>query len=345
MLGGIHRFYGRPGKSETGLILEEIHEPKAVLPARFAPMVYASTLLTHLSGGSAGREGAAIQISASLCDRISNRFKLEPQERRTLLIAGISSGFGAAIGTPFAGILFGLEVIRRHGLNLRSFLHASTATFIASVIAKILPVPHLDLPRIDLKKIHLDLKATLILLISPLCFTLLVRGFFLTTHTLEKGLARMFPKPAVRGFAGGLTLLLFFMILPLDSYQGLGVEGITRAFENSAPLEAPVLKLLITALTLASGFKGGEFIPLFFIGATAGSALQGLAGLDPALLAALGCVSVFGAAAKTPFACMVLAVELFGLPILPYAVVSILGTTLLSGKNSLYHRRAEGSEK
>ncbi|NDG85178.1 MAG: hypothetical protein EBX52_09110 [Proteobacteria bacterium] len=131
-------------------------------------------------------------------------------------------------------------------------------------------------------------------------------------------------------------MLFLFAWHPLSDYQGLGIAGLVGSFHSAATPLAPVLKLLLTALTLAAGFKGGEFVPLFFIGATAGSALGGIAGIDPAIPAALGCVSVFGAAAKTPLTCMVLAVELFGIQAAPLAVISILATSLFSGEKSLY---------
>jgi len=338
LLGLIHRFYGKSGKTDTGLILEEIHSPTAALPLRFAPLVYLSTLFTQFAGGSAGREGAAVQISASVCDQLSHRRSLDPAERKTLLISGVSAGFGAAIGAPFAGILFGFEVIRRHGLNIRSFLHVSTATMIAVLIARILPVNHLLLPHFGIAGISSRPAALITLALSPAVFALLVRVFFAANHAFVSLLGRVPGNPVFRGFAGGTLLLLLFSWQPLDAYQGLGIEGLIESFHSAAAPSAPVLKLLLTALTLAAGFKGGEFVPLFFAGATAGSALGGIAGIDPSVLAALGCVSVFGAAAKTPFTCMVLAVELFGIGIAPFAVTGILLTSLLSGKKSLYTR-------
>jgi H+/Cl- antiporter ClcA len=336
ILGWTHSFYGRAGKTDTGLILDEVREPIKTLPLQFAPLVYLSTLLTQFGGGSVGREGAAVQISASLCDQVSRKFKLDVSERKTLLIAGISAGFGAAIGTPFSGVLFGFELFGKREIKLRTFVHVLTATTIAFVISKWLPVPHLDLPHFDPQELHRDAGSIAAFILSPILFGLLVRSFFGANYFFKMILARASRHPPLRGFIGGTLLLILFKLFPLASYEGLGIRGILEAFQTPASPWAAPIKLLLTALTLASGFKGGEFIPLFFIGATAGSSLQGLAGLHPTLLASLGCISMFGGAAKTPLACTLLAIELFGLSIAPFALFVVLGTRFLSGKKNLY---------
>ena len=335
-LGWLHRFYGDENKSDTDLILKEIRSPDRTLPAKFAPLVYCSTLLTQWVGGSAGREGAAVQISASLCDQLTRKFDLDQIERRTLLIASMSAGFGAAVGTPLSGFLFGLELNRKSGLTLRSIFHVLTATVIAFVISRVLPVPHFEFPAFDPEKMQGDIRSIALLVVSPILFALLVRGFLGSTHFFKFALRRISHHPSVRGFIGGLLLLFLFRFFPLDPFQGLGVSGIMESFQAPSPYWVPIVKLLLTALTLASGFKGGEFVPLVFIGASAGSALQSSAGLHPTLLASLGCVSLFGGAAKVPFTCIALAIELFGLPIAPFAAFAVLGTGLLSGKKTLY---------
>jgi H+/Cl- antiporter ClcA len=221
-------------------------------------------------------------------------------------------------------------------LNPRSFFHVLTATTIAFVISKLLPVPHLELPHFEYSELHGTVRSIATLALSPIFFALLVRAFFGTTHFFKWGLQQISPRAEVRGFLGGMLLLVLFKLFPLDLYQGLGIEGIVESFTTPSPAWTPILKLLLTAITLASGFKGGEFVPLFFIGASAGSALQGFAGLHPTLLASLGCVSLFGGAAKTPITCILLAIELFGLPIAPFALFAVVATWGLSGKKTLY---------
>jgi H+/Cl- antiporter ClcA len=343
LVGWAHRYYGKSGITETGLILEEIHQPMKTLPAPFAPLVYASTLLSHLVGASAGREGAAVQISTAISDQLSRSKKVSEADRKEILILGLCSGFAGAIGTPWAAIIFGFELVRKKPIRPILVLQSAISVGIALMITRLLHVSHFEFNSFTIRPdapLKLILKALLWTLIAIPFFVFIVRGFFMSTHGIKSALDRITLNPAYRGLMGGALLAGLFWIFPLQLFQGLGIGVIQDAMIASQVWTTPLFKMGLTALTLASGFKGGEFIPLFFMGATTGRLVDRYSGMESMLLPALGCVSVFGAAAKTPITCCVLAIELFGWKIAPFALVSVFLTYLLSGPRSLYHEKS-----
>ncbi len=334
LIGWLFHHYGQPISGGTSLILDEIHDPKNTLPIRMAPLILIGTLLTHLFGGSAGREGTAVQISAALSDQLSRLVHITPQERKVLLIAGAGAGFGAAIGVPLAGAIFGMEISHKGRFRIVALTQCVIASFSATYFAAILGAPHTVYPHI-LAPLF-TLKTLAIIALSGLAFGLAARGFIALTHGIEWLQTRFIPYPPLRPAIGGALLAVFFVTEHAYRYAGLGLPVISHALQSPGSILDPLIKLGVTALTIGSGFKGGEFIPLVFIGTTLGSALSVILPVSVQLLAGVGFVAVFAAAANAPIACAIMAIELFGIGIAPYVIVACLCACLVSGQRRIY---------
>lgn len=333
-IGWVYHRYGREISAGHNLILDEIHNPQKVIPISMAPLILLSTVITHLFGGSAGREGTAVQMGASLSDQLSRIFKVESQERKILLVAGAGAGFGAAIGTPFAGVIFGMEVIRVGRLKIFAWLECLVASLTAYGVSRILQAPHSVFPAIEAAPF--DLKIFLFVAGAGIIFGLTANFFARLTHLIEKIETKFISYSPLKPFFGGILLILFYLAEGSYRYVGLGIPYIQESLVHPATFSDPIFKLAFTALTIGSGFKGGEFIPLVFIGATLGSALSLWLPVSFSLLAAVGFAAVFAGAANTPIACTVMAIEIFGWPIAPYALVACFVSYCFSGKKGIY---------
>ncbi len=339
-LGGLLSgyLYWRLGKNAAGgstLIIEAVHDPEKVVPFRMAPLILVGTVLTHLFGGSAGREGAAVQMSASLSAQLSRWFHIRPEEKKILLMAGTGAGFGATVGAPWAGFIFGLEVIRlRGGERFVAVLECWVASFFAYSMTRFIHAPHLHLPKIALPEFQLP--TLLGVVVAGLCFGLVARAFVLCTHFIQNRL-KLFPLFPPLGVAGmGMLLPVLYLWEGSLRYAGLGSSVIQQAFESKLSIVDPFYKLVFTALTVGGGFKGGEFVPLVFMGATLGNVLGQWLALPTSFVAALGYVAVFGGAAKTPLACTCLAIELFGGSIGLYALIACGVSFWVAGDHGIY---------
>ncbi len=327
-------YFGQEVGRGNNLILDEIHDPQNTVPFRMAPFILIGTLVTHLFGGSAGREGTAVQMGASLSDQLSRLFHLSREERKLLLMAGAGAGFGAAIGTPLAGAIFGMEVIRHGRLQFFAWTECLIAAFVGYGITRLLHAPHTHYPHLIVT--NWSLKTWAVIALSGVAFGLAARLFVLTTHAIEWFHKRYISYPPFRPFLGGLVLVGIFFGADALRYAGLGLPIILQAFNLPSEIYDPFSKLVLTAITLGSGFKGGEFIPLVFIGTTLGSAIGGLLNVSFPVLAAVGFASVFGAAAKTPWACAIMAVELFGIQVAPYVFLGCFISYWASGNHGIY---------
>lgn len=321
----------------THLILDEIHDPKKVLPLQMVPLILGSTLLTHLVGGSAGREGTAVQMSASLGDQLARVFSLSVKERRTLLVAATGAGFGAAVGAPWAGVFFGMEVLSIGRMKIDLFLQSALASFTAFSVTKFLAVPHFDFLKIE--SVTLSWKLIFAVLGVGLVCGLMAKGFVHLVHAIEKVCGRLIQSTAWRPFWGGILLVILFSLGENNRYMGLGLEVIKQAIDSPASWQDPVLKAALTGLTLGSGFKGGEFIPLVMIGATTGSFLSLVLPAATATLSAVGFAATFAGAAHAPIACSIMAAELFGWALFPYALMTCLLSFWVSGHKGIYKTR------
>ncbi|MEO6419423.1 MAG: chloride channel protein [Polyangiaceae bacterium] len=343
--------YERWGKSIGGgnnLILDSIHEDSPQVPFRMAPMVLIGTVLTHLFGGSAGREGTAVQMGASLADEISHRFGVSKETRRQLLAAGIAGGFGSVFGTPVAGAIFGLEVVCVGRMEYDALLPALVAAVVGDFVTRHLGVVHTAYPTAPYVALTASVLAKLCVI--AVAMALATVAFIELTHRLKGFLERRIKRLPLRMFAGGLAVVVMWKLIGTSDYLGLGVPTILRAFTDPRlPAYAFAAKIVFTAVTLASGFLGGEVTPLFFIGATLGSVVARVLGLPIELGAGVGLAAVFAAGANTPVALSIMAVELLGGFAFPHVMIVSVLAYLLSGSRGIYpsqriRRRKHGGD-
>lgn len=335
VVGAIYERLGGPIKTGNNLVIDTVHDSGPQIPLRMAPMVLVGTVLTHLFGGSAGREGTAVQMGASLADWITHSFGLDTQLRRQILAAGVAAGFGSVFGTPVAGAVFGLEFVVLGRIEYAALAPALVASVVGDMTTRALGIVHTTYPRAA------ELPLTPILLAKWLVFAgavaLTTTVFIELTHAIKVVSEARLRRLPVRMFVGGIVVVAMWQIVGDDTYLGLGVPTIVRAFSDpSLPAYAFALKLVFTAVTLGAGFLGGEVTPLFFVGAALGSALAVPLDLPLGTAAGVGIAAVFAAASNTPLALSVMAAELLGVSILPHvAIVSVLAY-LMTGHRSIY---------
>ncbi|HEV2645967.1 MAG TPA: voltage-gated chloride channel family protein [Acidobacteriaceae bacterium] len=343
LVGYLYRHLGSSVEAGNNLILEEIHNPTATIPLRMTPLILLGTFLTHLFGGSAGREGTAIQTGASLADQLTRPLHLSPSDRRILLMAGISAGFGSVFGTPLAGAIFGLEVLAFGSVSYEALAPCFIAAFIADLTTRAWGVQHTiyrvtETPPMNLRGIVYSMAAGLVFGITAMVFSK-------ATHSVTRLFRRLIAHPPLRPFAGGILVCLAVFATGTTKYIGLGIPTILAAFHTRLPPYDFAAKMLFTIVTLGSGFKGGEVTPLFYIGSTLGNALSGILPLPPSLLAGMGFAAVFAGAANTPIASTLLAVELFGAEAGAYAGIACVISYLFSGHSGIYQAQRVGKSK
>ena len=333
-IGLVYERFGTPIKGGSNLVIDTIHDDGPELPLRMAPMVLLGTVLTHLFGGSAGREGTAVQMGASLTDFFAQRLRLRSPLRRQLLAAGAAGGFGSVFGTPLAGAVFGLEFVVLGRVEYAALVPALVASVVGDFTTRSLGIVHTAYPPAPV------LSLTPLVLLKWLIFAaaaaLVTVAFIELTHFIKKrGEARL--RLPWRLLLGGAAVLALWKAVGTSDYLGLGVPGIVRAFSDPAyPAGAFALKLLFTAVTLGAGFLGGEVTPLFFVGAALGNVLARLLGLPLGLGAGVGLAAVFAAASNTPLALSLMAVELLGGSVLPHVAIVSVVAYALTGNRSIY---------
>ncbi|MBB4145878.1 DUF190 domain-containing protein [Rhizobium lemnae] len=345
--------YGRfGGTAEAGnnLIVDQIHEPGGGVPLRMAPFVLVSTVLTHLVGGSAGREGTAVQLGGSIASALAKLFKLSNADIRILLMAGIAAGFGAVFGTPIAGAIFALEVLTIGRMQYEALLPALMAAIVADWTCHAWGIGHIQyhiayLSNSDIGgAFNLDGWLLAKVSLAGVIFGLVAHLFAEASHDLSALLKKVIRYAPLRPVLAGLVLIGLTYLLGTRAYLGLGVWSPDPADPTILGFFRPdhvdywswLWKALFTIITLSAGFKGGEVTPLFFIGAGLGSALGGLLGAPVDLMAGLGFVAVFAGATNTPLACMVMGIELFGATHGVYIATACFLAYLFSGHSSIY---------
>lgn len=335
VIGWIYEKFGDSIKAGNNLVIDTIHDDGPEIPLRMAPMVLIGTVLTHLFGGSAGREGTAVQMGASLADWIAHRLKLSGALRRQLLAAGVAGGFGSVFGTPIAGAIFGLEFIVLGRIQYAALLPALIASIVGDMTTRACGIEHTYYS----SAAFVPLTALLLAkwLVFALAVALVSTVFIELIHFLKRHGERVIPRLPVRMFFGGIAVVSLWQLIGTSEYLGLGIPMILRAFEDpSLEAHAFALKLLLTAVTLGAGFLGGEVTPLFFVGATLGNVLARQMGIPIELGAGVGMAAVFAAASNTPLALSIMAVELVGANIFPHAAIVCVVAYLLSGHRSIY---------
>ena len=311
IIGLGYHYWGKSVVKGNNLLLEEYENPQKIIPLKMAPLVLFGTLITHLFGGSAGREGTAIQMGGAIADQFTKLFQLDASERKTILILGISAGFASIFGTPLAGALFALEVVYFSKINFKSIFLSFLVAYIAYFTVELWHVKHTPYAIPFLPENNFTTLFWVILV--SILFGLAAMLFSRSTHFWGHLFSKTISFPPLRPFVGGCFIALAVYFIGTTKYIGLGVPMIVDAFSNPNASYDFLLKILFTGFTLGAGFKGGEVTPLFFVGATLGSALSLIVPLPIALLAGMGFVAVFSGATHTPIACTVMGLELFGI--------------------------------
>lgn len=343
-LGALWQRLGEPIRAGSSLVIDTVYRAGPPLPLRLAPMVLLGTVWTHLFGGSAGREGTAVQMGASLADALAQRLRVAAPTRHLLLVAGVAGGFGAVFGTPIAGAVFALEVVVAGRIDGRGLAPALIAALVGDFTARALRVSHGAFPSLPALPLG-PLVASKWLLVA-LAVAAVAILFLEGVHWLGRRLTSAIPNAAFRMAAGGAALVVAWQVCGTSDYLGLGLPLIERALgAGEVPAHAFALKLAFTVLTLAAGFVGGEVTPLFAIGATLGHALAAPLGLPTELCAGVCMAALFGAAANTPWALAVMAAELFGGAVLPHAALVCAVAYLCTGRRGLYGAQRWAQDK
>jgi len=330
----LYKRFGKNSSKGNNLIIDCVHSGEDSIPLRMAPLVSFCTFITHLLGGSAGREGVGVQIGGSLSEWIGKLFKVDEADRKILLLCGISSGFGSIFGTPLTGTIFGLEVIAIGSMKYDALIPCFTASFVGSLVTSMLGIHHSH--QIINNVPQLSFLVVLKVIIASILFGLTSVLFAELTHKFKKIFSKYLKNPMVKSFVGGIVIISLVYIVNSREYLGLSLPLITNSFEKAASPFAFLLKTIFTSLTLSFGFQGGEVTPLFVIGSTLGSALSPFLNLPVAFLAAMGYISVFCGATNTPIACFVLSIELFGSEAMPYMLMACIVSYLFSGHSTIY---------
>jgi H+/Cl- antiporter ClcA len=334
-IGYIYHHYGANSIKGNNLLLDELYQGNTPIPLRMTPLVLFGTIFTHLFGGSAGREGTAVQMGGSLADQLTRLFSLDQENRRIILICGVAGGFASVFGTPLAGAIFSLEWMLIRKFRWQSIFPAFITAFIADWTCGLawgVSHTHYSIPEIP---VHTLINLAWVIP-AGIAFGLSARLFAETGHGVSAIFKKAIAYPPLRPLIGGVLVAAIVYFTGSTTYIGLGIPRIVEAFETPLPWYDWLAKTGLTGLTLGSGFKGGEVTPLFFTGATLGNALSVWIPLPLALMAGMGFVGVFSGATNTPFACTVMGMELFGYESGIFLGLACMTAYLFSGRSSIY---------
>ena len=356
----VYKYFGKNADAGNNLIMDEIHEPGGGVPARMAPLVLFTTVITHLFGGSAGREGTAVQIGGSIANFFAIKYKLSAEDIKILLMTGIAAGFGAVFGTPIAGTIFALEVLALGRIKHDALAPCFIAAVLADVTCGAWGIHHTQYRinfngegRTFFSFIHVDILLLTKIIAASILFGLCSFMFSELSHTIKRVSSRWIKIKWLIPAAGGLIIIAFTLLLGTQDYLSLGVTNpdpnavsIVSCFRVGGATHFSWLwKLLFTAITLGMGFKGGEVTPLFFIGAALGNTIAAVMDAPVDLMAGLGFIAVFAGATNTPIACTMMGIELFGSENVLYYAVACFTAYYFSGHSGIYHAQRVGVSK
>jgi H+/Cl- antiporter ClcA len=342
--------YGKNAAAGNNLIIDEIHKPGGGVPLRMTPLVLFSTIITHLFGGSAGREGTAVQMGGSIAALFAKWYKIKHSDKRILLMCGMSAGFGAVFGTPIAGAIFAMEVLTIGRIKYDALIPCLIASLLANIVCDAYGIQHTHYSILFTKDVQqwlpffaFDIWLLCKVVVAGIAFGLVGFMFAKATHFLKGTASKYIANKWLIPVCGGVIVIAISYVLGTFDYLGLGVSNptggvsIISAFNaGGANYDSWFWKLVLTAITLSTGFKGGEVTPLFFIGATLGNTLATISGSPVDLFAGLGFIAVFAGATNTPIACMIMGIELFGSENIIYYAVACFTAYYFSGHAGIY---------
>ena len=338
-LGGLaivflYGFFHNNKDRGTNMVLSTIHA-ETELPFKMAPLIFVSTLVTHLLGGSAGREGAALQLGGSIGNQLGRWFRMDDMDKRIVVMCGMSAAFSAVFGTPIAASIFAMEVVSVGIMYYAALVPCVISALIAHGIAGYFGAEAeifllSQIPEFGVgSAVRISLLAALCALVSIL--------FCILLHGSEYLYKRFLSNPYIRSFVGGAVVILLTLLVGDQRYNGSGIGLIEPSMEGEAAPEMFLLKMLFTAATLGAGFKGGEIVPSFCIGGTFGCVMGKLMGFSPSLCTAVGMTAVFCGVTNCPISSLLISFEMFGYEGMPYFLLTIAFSYMLSGYFGLYH--------
>ena len=329
----LYHFCGQSNDRGTNFVIASIHANEET-PARVAPLIFISTILTQLCGGSAGREGAALQIGGSLGNLLGKIVHLDDEDRHVLIMCGMSASFSALFGTPMAAAILPMEIVSVGVMYYTALVPCVISSLVAHGVAYLFGVSNQWFSIEHIPDFGI-LPAVQISILAVLC-ALVSIVFCVLLHKSEEIYRKLFQNPYIRIFAGGCIVVILTMLVGNQNYNGTGIGIIQMCIDGTVRPEAFLLKMIFTALTLGAGYKGGEIVPSFFTGAAFGCLFGTLTGISPTLCTAVGMTAVFCGVTNCPITSLLISFELFGYDGMPYFLLAVAFSYMLSGYFGLY---------
>lgn len=318
----------------TNLVLSTIHA-QSEIPFKMAPLIFITTILTHLFGGSAGREGAALQLGGSIGNQLGRWFKFDDADKRVVVLCGMSAAFSAVFGTPMAAAVFSMEVVSIGIMYYAALVPCVLSSLIASYFATNFGVHSENFKFIEFPSL------TFLNSFETICLSILCAGvsivFCIMLHKTSDLLRKYLKNPYIRIFIAGLVIVGLTLLFNTNDYNGAGIPVITKALQGEVVPYAFILKMIFTAITIGAGFRGGEIVPTFFIGATFGCFFGSIIGFSPSVCAAIGLIALFCGVTNCPITSILISIELFGADGIPYFMIAVAISYFMSGYYGLYH--------
>ena len=330
---GLYRLMKYEKDGGTNLVISAVHSGDKI-PLRMTPLIFISTALTHLFGGSAGREGAALQIGGSIGNALGNFFKFDEKDTHVIIMCGMSAAFSTLFGTPMAAAIFPMEMVSVGVMYYMALVPCVVSSLTAHGIAVLLGVSGEAFHITGIPALHL-IPSAKVVAVTVVCAFLSI-GFCTFLHKTEELYKKYLKNPFIRILVGGSAVVVLTLLVGSNDYNGAGMHIVEHAVEGHVNPEAFLLKMLFTALTIGAGYKGGEIVPTFFVGATFGCLLGQFVGLSPSLCAAIGMISLFCGVTNCPISTLLISFELFGYEGMPYYLLAVAFSYMLSGYSGLY---------
>jgi len=333
LIAALYRIFSSKGTIDTNRVIKSVRRDKNI-PLVMIPLIFISTVITHMLGGSAGREGAALQLGGSVGYNTGKLLRFKKNDMRIIVMSGMSSVFAALFGTPLTAAIFSLEVTNVGVLHYAGLLPCVISSVTAAQVAKWFSLHPVHFSGIEFGSITLQMTLQVVF-VAAVCAVVSII-FCLAIKKSELLMDKLLKNSFLRAFVGGVVIVLLTLLVGTRDYNGAGMDVISRAIRGEALPWAFALKIIFTAITIAAGFKGGEIVPAFFIGSTLGCVVAPIVGLSPALGAAIGFVALFCGVVNCPIASIILSLEVFGAEGIIFFAIATAVSYMLSGYFGLY---------
>jgi H+/Cl- antiporter ClcA len=329
----LYRLLHNEKDAGTNLVISAIHSDDE-LPLRMAPLIFISTLITHLFGGSAGREGAALQMGGSIGNALGRLFRFDDKDKHVMIMCGMSAAFSTLFGTPMAAAILPMEIVSVGVMYYTALVPCVISSLVSHGIAYSFGITNsfFTLDSVPNFGITSSIKISVLAILCALLSIL----FCIILHESEHLYRYLFKNAYLRIFVGGCLVVILTLLVGNQSYNGTGINIIEQCMNGTVRPEAFILKMLFTALTLGAGYKGGEIVPSFFTGAAFGCLFGNLLGFSPTLCTAVGMTAVFCGVTNCPISSLLISFELFGYEGMPYFLLATAFSYMLSGYFGLY---------